>query len=314
MPDYANTQMRDAFIAELFEQAKHDRDIIFISNEFGAPSLDIFREELPEQFINAGISEQNIISVASGIALEGKKVFVYSIASFITLRCFEQIKLDMCVHNAPVTILAVGTGFAYSEDGPTHHATEDIGVMRTLANLEIWSPSDAKQSSELVNICLNKQFPRYIRFDKGKFPVLSETFSYTKDNYGIFGNADSEVLLITTGFMTHRAVDVAQKLKNYGICVTVVDLCRLKPLSPDLAEVTGKAKYIFTIEEHTINAGLGSMIAEFVLDNNCTARLKRFAIKDDLLYCYGVRNKIHKKLGLDLESLVSSIINYLEQG
>ena len=314
MPDYANMQMRDAFITELFEQAKNDKDIIFISNEYGAPSLDIFREELPEQFINAGISEQNIISVASGIALEGKKVFVYSIASFISLRCFEQIKLDMCVHNAPVTILAVGTGFAYSEDGPTHHATEDIGMMRTLANLEICSPSDAKQASELVNSCLDRPLPRYIRFDKGKFTILSETFNYSKDNYGILGNVESELLLISTGFMTHRAIKVAQELKNNKIDVAIIDLCKLKPLSPDLAEVIGKAKYIFTVEEHTINAGLGSMIAELVLDNDCTARLKRFAIEDERLYDYGIRNKIHEKSGLDLKSLVSSIITYLEQG
>ncbi len=312
MTDYANMQMRDAFISELFEQAKHDRDIIFISNEYGAPSLDIFREELPEQFINAGISEQNIISVASGIALEGKKVFVYSIASFISLRCFEQIKLDMCVHNAPVTILAVGTGFAYSEDGPTHHATEDIGVMRTLASIEICSPADAKQSSRLVNICLTKQQPRYIRFDKGKFSILSETFCYSNDGYGILENADSEVLLLSTGFMTHRAVEVAQELKTHGVGTTIVDLWKLKPLNPDLVEVIDKVKYIFTIEEHTVNAGLGSMIAEFVLDNNCKVRLKRFAIKDDLLYDYGVRNKIHEKSGLDAGSIVRSIIKHIE--
>ena len=121
-----NATMRDAFITRLYRKAKKNPDIIFCSTEFGAPSLDVFRRDLPKQFVNLGISEQNLISVAAGLTLGGKKVFVYTIASFITLRCYEQIKIDLCAMNLPVTIIGVGTCYSYAVDGPTHHATEDI--------------------------------------------------------------------------------------------------------------------------------------------------------------------------------------------
>ena len=167
-----NIQMRDAFIGNLYERANLDSNIILISNEQGAISLDQLRKNLPQQFINAGISEQNIISVAAGLALYGKKVFVYSIASFITLRCYEQIKIDLCAMNLPVTIVGVGACYSYSTDGPTHHATEDISIMRALPNMCMFNPADSNTTAALVDISLQSHTPTYIRLDREVLPTI----------------------------------------------------------------------------------------------------------------------------------------------
>ena len=148
--EYNKIQMRDAVIRKLYLEAKKNKNIIFISNEQGAISLDKFRANLPDQFINAGISEQNLISMAAGLANTGKNVFVYSIASFISLRCLEQIKLDLCVMKSPVKILGVGSGYSYAQDGPSHHSTEDFAILNALPNIEFYSPSNSMIAEKLV--------------------------------------------------------------------------------------------------------------------------------------------------------------------
>ncbi|MBN2644207.1 MAG: transketolase [Desulfuromonadaceae bacterium] len=309
MSDLSRLQMRDAFIERLFERAKEDRDILFIANDFGAPSLDRFRAELPGQYINAGIAEQNIISVAAGLAMAGKKVFVYSIASFITLRCLEQIKLDLCCHQLPVTILGVGACYAYPEDGPTHHASEDISIMRSLVGLSLYSPADAQTAQELVDVALEQNAPSYIRLDK----VAGITLGPGQDGLRVFGSGQ-DFCLLATGVMVHRALEVAQRLRDAGHGVTVVDLYRLKPLnSAALLALLPAFKRLVTLEEHTIHGGLGSVIAEFVVDHRLSLPLQRLAIADDHLYGYGSRSRLHQLAGLDCDSIETAIRDWGEQ-
>src|SRR3989338_1388709 len=139
----SNIDIRDAFFDELFEIAKDDSNVVFITADMGAQSLIRFKGSLSSQFINVGVAEQNMISIAAGLALVGKKVFVYTIIPFATLRCYEQIRNDLCCMNLPVTIIGVGPGFCYASDGPTHHATQDIAVMRVLPEITILNPSDS---------------------------------------------------------------------------------------------------------------------------------------------------------------------------
>jgi transketolase len=311
---YSNIQMRDAFIAGLYEKAKLDKNIVFISNEYGAPTLDRFREEFPNQFINAGISEQNIISVAAGLAMEGKKVFIYSIASFITLRCFEQIKLDICCHNLPVTILGVGACYAYSEDGPSHHATEDISIMRTLVGMEIYAPSDSEIAYDFVDVALSSKVPMYIRFDKGRFPVLKNLSHKKTQSFREFfiENNSSQTCIFSMGIMTQRALEVAKTLKQQGVYIKTIDLFKLKPLhKKEILKTLQGIANIITIEEHTINGGLGSIIAELITDNYLSVRLKRIAVNDEDLYTYGNRDTLHLKLGLDRDSLVAIVVDFI---
>ena len=297
--------MRDAFITQLDAAARRDRDIVFLSNDYGAPTLDRFRADLPDQFFNMAISEQNMISVAAGMAIGGKKVFVYSIASFLTLRCLEQVKIDICCMNLPVTMVGVGTCYAYSADGPTHHATEDMAVMRTLANMAIWSPPDSCAAGLLVDVALRQDGPMYCRFDKGRYPVVYE-HELPKTGFAVLRRGDGPCL-VATGTMTSRAVEVADALISKGVSCTVVDLVRVKPLDLALAEVLGAAKYVLTIEEHSLIGGIGSAIAELVMDHGLGCRLKRIAIAEEKLYAYGMRDHMQEDRGLSSERLTMAV-------
>lgn len=309
----SNIQMRDAFINELYKHAKVDRDIIFITNDQGAISLDRFRADLPKQFINAGISEQNIISIAAGLSLGGKKVYVYSIASFITLRCYEQIKLDLCVMNIPVTILGIGAGFSYSIDGPTHHATEYISIMRALSNMQIYCPSDSNMAAKLVDISLNSKTPMYISMDREILPVLYDENENISSGISILREGN-DICIISTGFMVHRAMEIAQELDKHFIQAKVIDAYRLKPLNCHyIHENIQNSKKIITLEEHAINGGLGSIIAELVVDLDLRIPMKRLAIEDNFLYCYGIRENLHEERGLVKNSIVQLIIEWLKK-
>lgn len=309
----ANLEMRDAFIAALFLHAKKDRDIVFLTNDYGAPSLDQFREELPEQFVNMGIAEQNIISVAAGMALGGKRVYVYSIASFITLRCLEQIKIDLCCMDLPVTIIGVGGAYGYSADGPTHHATEDIALMRAIAGMQIYCPADANSSERLVDLSLHSSHPMYVRLDKGKYPLLYDRDGDLSAGFSRLREGD-DVCIVATGTMVHRAKEAAEELEKHDIRAGVVDTYRVKPFPQGLQLLLSKQKRIVSIEEHTLCGGLGSSIAETIGDNDMCIPLKRFGISDDQLYAYGLRDALHQERGIDRIGVVESILTWVRYG
>ena len=308
----SNIEMRDAFFDELLIRAKIDKNIILVSNDFGAPSLDKFRNELPSQFFNAGISEQNIISVSAGLSLIGKKVFVYSIASFIVLRCLEQLKIDICSMNLNLTLVAVGPCYGYSEDGPTHHATEDISIIRTLVNSTIYSPSDCSFSKYLINETLESSSLNYVRIDRGKLPYLYEGDSDFSNGMTIH-DYNSEITIISTGILSYTCKLVLQELNEMGIKINFIDIYKIKPLNENLLISHLKfAKFVFTIEEHTLNGGLGSILSELITDSYLNCKLKRIAIKDELLYAYGNREALHLERGLDKKSILNTIINTIK--
>ena len=302
-------EMRDAFITRLYERAKCDKDIVFLCNDYGAPSLDIFRDEMPEQFFNMAISEQNMISTAAGMAMHGKKVFVYSIASFLTLRCLEQIKIDICSMKLPVTLVGVGTAYAYSADGPTHHATEDLAVMRCLAHLSIYSPPDSNTAALLVDIALQQNSPKYFRFDKGKYPLLQRN-EFPSTGFSILREG-GDICLVATGAMVSRAQDVADKLTHKGMDAMVIDLCRIKPLDDTFSEVLS-GRHVLSIEEHAMVGGIGSALAELAVDTGQNFKLKRVAIQEDQLYTYGMRERLHQERGLSTDQLVDKALRWID--
>ena len=305
--------MRDSFITALYDIAAADRRVVLLSNDFGAPALDRFRADLPRQFVNAAISEQNLISTAAGLAKSGKRVIAYSIATFITLRALEQIKIDLCVMNLPVTILAVGAGYAYSVDGPTHHATEDIAVMRALANMTIVSPSDSAIAAAAVSYVLGASGPVYIRLDRGKWPTRN--LSQAELAAGVpIARPGCDLAIVATGTMVHRAVDVAGGLAEQGIDACVVDIHRLKPIDRDAfrAAFSG-VRAVVSIEEHTVNGGLGGLVAEELADAEMLLPLKRAAISDAQLYAYGLRDRLHAERRLDRQSLCHDIAGWYKR-
>ena len=300
--------MRDVFFDRLYEIAKKDKNIILVCADMGAPSLDKFRKDLSSQFLNIGIAEQNMITVSSGLALSGKNVFAYAIMPFITLRCYEQIKIDMCAMNVPMTTVGVGAGFSYDDSGPTHHTTEDIAIMRCLPNITILNVTDNVMASACAEIAYRFDSPLYIRLDREPFQVL-----YKKDEDFSKGlsclREGKDLCIVATGNMVHKALEVAEILEKHSIKVAVVDLYRLKPINvKTLLKFIEQSEKIVTLEENLINGGIGSIIAEVLVDNNVTIPLKRIAIPDKYCYTYGGRECIRKTIGLDTNGVVKTIL------
>lgn len=309
---------RDAYFNALFEIFKRDKNCILITADNGAPSLDQFSRELPEQFIQVGIAEQQMIGMAAGLAIEGKRVWTYCIAPFATTRVHEFVKIDIAASNLPVTILGIGAGLAYQQMGPTHYTLEDISIMRVLPNLEIWSPVDSVCAAALARHVYERKRPAYIRFDRSGIPDIYDDDDIVPLGTGMhafFGEADldfPDCVIISTGIMTHQALKVAKKLGN----AQVYDLLRLKPIdSLGLLTTISPSALIVTLEEHFLAGGLGSMIAEALVDSGMSNKLLRLGRTDAQGFCFdcGGREKIWADSGLDVDSVVNRIKVYLNQ-
>ena len=298
--------MRDSFFTRLYDLAKNDKDIMVVSADMGAPALDRFRKDMGSQFINIGIAEQNLIAVASGLAKEGKKVFTYAIAPFITSRCYEFTKLNAGLMKIPIKLVGVGAGFGYDDSGPTHHTTEDISIMRSIPHLEIYGPSDSEMVLGLVDIMYNSKNPSYIRLDREQMPDIADEFYKDRNfNEGFKElKKGKDICIVATGNMVHSALNVSKDLGNGDI--GVIDMYRVKPVSDNLKDNFTGYKQIVSLEEHLLNGGLGSIISETITDNNINTKLKRIGLKD-FIYAYGGRNNIQTLCNIDEESIAKEI-------
>lgn len=308
-----NISMRDAFFDELYEIAIKERNIIIVSADMGAPSLDKFRRDLGNQFINVGIAEQNMVTVATGLALNGKRVFIYAIMPFATLRCYEMIKVNLSLMNIPVTIIGIGAGFSYDDSGPTHHSTEDIAVMRVLPNMTILSPSDSIMAAKFARMSCQMSGPSYVRLDREILPLIYKQDTSFSDGLTNL-KVGKDVCIISTGNMVHRAIEVSNKLKEHSINAGVIDLYRIRPINEELLlNSIGQSKRIVTLEEHLLTGGMGSAVAEILIDNGKTTPLKRIGIRDKYYYAYGSRNNIQSLCGLDTDSVTKTTLEWLSK-
>ena len=305
----SNIDIRDAFFDEIYNLAKADPRVILLVADMGAFSLVKFKKDFPSQFINVGIAEQNMVSVAAGLALAGRKVFIYTIIPFITQRCYEQVKIDLCSMNLPVTILGVGPGLTYGNDGPTHHGTQDIAIMRALPEITILNPSDAIMAAASINISYKNSGPTYIRIDKGKIPEIYNQESDFQDGLAELKDG-GDLTIIATGIMTHQALKAAQELNNRGLSTGVVDLYRIKPLNKEkLLKIIDNSKRLVTLEENSIVGGIGSAISEFLTDNGKIIPLKRIALPDTHCFESGDRNSLLAFYNLDIDGIIKTILN-----
>ncbi|MEE8413233.1 MAG: transketolase C-terminal domain-containing protein, partial [Dehalococcoidales bacterium] len=244
-----NLTMRDAFLDELYDIALKDRQVVFISNDFGAPSLDKFREDLTSQFIHIGIAEQNMVNVATGLAMAGKIVYMYSIAPFLPLRCFEQIRVHLSMKGFHVTGVMVGAGYSYDLSGPTHQALEDIAIMNSLPNMTILNASDSIMGKAFARMSYENPGPKYIRFDREKLPPLYDSSEDFSAGIGILKEG-RDLTIVATGIMVHRAFEVADELTRHSVDAGIIDLYRIKPLNEELLlDAARKTGRILTIEE-----------------------------------------------------------------
>jgi transketolase len=257
--------MRNSFVEALCDAATASPDIWLLTADLGYSVLEPFAERFPERYLNVGIAEQNMMGVAAGLALSGKRVVVYSIVNFATLRCFEQIRNDIVYHNANVTIVGVGGGFAYGTQGYTHHGIEDISVMRSLGMIDVTAPADAVEAREIVKISLNRLGPTYVRLGKAGEPEVHMSKPDLQRGKIVSVCEGSEALIVATGGLVAEAVAAAGILANEGCSVAVWSVPWLQPF--DEAAIKKSAQHyplIVTAEEATESGGLGSAVASVI--------------------------------------------------
>ncbi|HQO37883.1 MAG: transketolase C-terminal domain-containing protein [Candidatus Omnitrophica bacterium] len=301
--------MRDAFFDSLYAIARKDRNVILVSSDTGAICFERFKRELPSQYINVGIAEQNLIGVAAGMSMAGKTVYVYAIVPFATMRCYEQIRVDLCCMHLPVTVVGIGAGLDYSTLGPTHHGTEDIALMNALPGMTIYSPSDSRMVDSVVAASYRGPGPKYIRIDRTGLPLI-----YT-DKHGIDMERGFSVLrpgnracIIATGRMSYTAVKVARRLARESIGVAVIDLFRIKPLNEKALWNTVKDfTHIITLEEHFVTSGIGAIMAGIIVRKRSRARISSFGLPEEFCRRYGTRDYLHSIYRLDEGSLCEDI-------
>jgi len=304
--------MRDAFIEAIYERMRENDSIFFLSADMGAPALDKLRHDFKDRFINVGIAEQNLINIATGLALENYIVYAYAIAPFITMRAYEQIRQNLSISSQikplNVNLIGLGAGLSYDLSGPSHYCLEDISIMRLMPNFTVFSPSDWKLAKDFVDYSIKVKMPKYLRFDGKPLPLIYgkiDNLILEKGFYELLKG--KKVCLVSTGFMTHRALKVAKELQNVG----VIDVFLLKPVDENsLFETLKKYEYIITIEEAFINSGgLDSLISKIFRDNQLSVKLKNLGFNDKHIFEVGNRDYLHKLNGLDEESIIKVIKN-----
>ena len=306
--------MRDAFFGALYPLFKANPNAVFVSADNGAPTLDQFAESLPGQFYTVGIAEQQLIGLACGMAFEGRKVYTYAIAPFVSLRCIEQIKLDVCAMNLPIVNIGIGAGYAYDIMGPSHHTVEDISMMRALPNLVIYTPADSTAAAALAPLSFHDPRPQYIRFDRAGIPDLYRGRRLNFADGLIQTRPGKDICIIAMGIMVHQAVKVAEALAPRGLNVAVLDMLRHKPVNIDLLrQHLTNMTHVVTMEEHLLAGGLGSIIAESLMDEGLPKRLLRIGQNDRFVFDYGGREVIWEKYGMDVPGVTRRILQWLDK-
>ena len=313
--------LRDTFIEKLYERMFSDDSIFFVSADFGAPALDKLRSDFPDRFINVGIAEQNLINVATGLALEGFKVYAYGIALFITMRAYEQIRTSISVlsqtRDININLIGVGAGLSYDVVGPTHHCLEDSCIMNVLPGFTVFSPSDAVLSGKFVDYTLEHSGPKYVRLDGKAQPELyahGDNISFDDGFHEMKKGKD--VCIISTGYMTHVALKTAELLAWDNINAGVVDQFFLKPFNEEgLLEILRQYRHVVTMEESFINkGGLDTIIEHLCFSNRLFIGMTKLGFADKYVFDVGNREHLYKVNNLDMKSILETIKCDLKKG
>jgi len=310
--------MRDAFLDRVCRAMADDTDIYFTCGDFGSPVLDRIRERFPDRFANVGIAEQNLINVSAGLAIEGYKVFAYAIAPFITMRCFEQIRVNLAllskVRSVNVNLIGVGAGYSYVVSGPTHQCYEDLTVMRALPNVAIYSPADHVAAAALFDPCLANTGPKYLRLDAQVLPVVYESEPPDLEHGFNVHRQDGKVCLVATGYMLHTALKAADQFAASGRPLGVIDLFDLsgfdaRALSQRLARYAG----IVTLEEgFRGRGGLDAMMFDLHARQRPGARMLNIGVEGDYRFELGTRDQLHEQVGIGLQAATRSLDRFMQ--
>lgn len=305
--------MRSTFIETLLRCAKEDKDIILLTADLGFKLFDDYRAILPDQFINVGVAEQNMLNVATGLALSKKRPYCYSMVPFLTMRAFEQIRIGACNHKLPITLVGVGGGLSYGMEGMTHHGFEDVSIMRSLPGMTVTAPADPVECAAIINESVSYKGPLFVRLGKNDDPIIHKTGTNVKIGKGIVVNEGRDVCILATGSMLSLGVELIKEIVKHGLNPTVVSIHTVKPLDEDLVlKLAAKHGAIFTIEEHSIIGGLGSAVAECLAEAGFSGKFKRLGLPDR--YCKEIGGHAHLlgSVGLTAAKLAEAIIKALK--
>lgn len=300
--------MRDAFFNKLYTYARENRDVVVLSADFSAPSLDQFRLNIPDQYIFTGISEQSMMLLAAGMALEGKRPFCYAIAPFITMRCFEQTRLYAAGMDLPITLVGVGAGTAYNDSGYTHHALEDIALMRTLPHMKILQPCDNQDAVQAAEYAMNARHPLYVRLDRYGVDAFYAGERNLETGLSVIYEPQP-VTLLASGSMVRIALEARERLRAQGRDAGVLNANAI-PLDPEAFRAAmAPVQTLITLEEHTLPGGLGSHVLELVSDLGLSLRIKRlgFDLSDGYIEEFGGRDQFYRQYRMDAGAVLEII-------
>ena len=306
--------MRKAFINKLTQLVINDKDIYLLTGDLGFSIFDEFQKDFPDN-LNVGLSEANMIGMAAGLALTGKQVFVYSIIPFVTLRCLEQIRNDLCYQRLPVKIIGVGEGLSYGTAGATHHALEDIAIMSALPEMTVIAPGDPIEVEYTVKKSLELKGPCYIRLGKSGEPILHKKEFIFKIGKSIVLKNGKDVTIISTGNMLETALKIYDILKKENINCKIVSMHTIKPIDREIIiKCATDNNVIVSIEEHNKIGGLGSHIASVILEERLNTKYLQIALPDTFVHIVGSQNYLREIYGLTPVQISAKILNFIKKG
>jgi transketolase len=306
--------MRNAFADELTKLGDQDSRVVMLSGDIGNRLFDKFKAKHPARFFNCGVAEANMMGVAAGMAMNGLRPVAYTITPFITTRCLEQIRTDVCYHEAPVTIVAVGAGLAYSGLGPTHHACEDISFLRSIPNMVVICPGDAFEVRAGLQASMKQDRPVYIRMGKKGEPVVHKgPIANFQIGKALTVSEGKDICLLSTGNMLPEVIEAAHMLGEKGISAQVVSFHTVKPLDEAfLKDAFGRFKLVATIEEHSLIGGFGAAVAEWLTDSKTSNQnFIRFGTPDAFFKKSGEQEYAREMLGLSAHQIAEKILHAL---
>jgi transketolase len=301
--------MRKRALQMVYELAKRDPRVLFMGSDLGVGTLDDFKRELPERFFMEGVSEAAVIGMAAGLALEGKIPYINTIATFLTRRCFEQIVLDLCLHNVDVRLIGSGGGLVYAPLGPTHQAIDDIAILRTIPNMTVVAPADAVEMDQLMARTLDWKGPIYIRLAKGGDPIVTPREREFRIGKAIRVREGGDALIVTTGVTLQIALAAADKLATDGLRAGILHMPTIKPFDRNaFLAATSEVRAVVSVEEGTVIGGLGSAAAEALAEGlGSGVRFKRLGIPDVFPHDYGSQANLMRLFDLTPESVATSV-------
>lgn len=304
--------MRDSFVKSLSEIAKKDKDLVLLTGDLGFGIFEEFERMFPNQYFNVGVAEQNMTSIASGLAIEGKKVFTYSLANFPTLRCLEQIRNDACYHNLNVTVVASGGGFSYGQLGMSHHATEDISIMRALPNVTVVVPSSPWEAENATRELYNSEGVGYLRIDKTNGSQMPPEHDF-KMGESILIQRGDDICFFVCGGIINEVFESVKSLKKFGLSSEIVSMHTVKPIDYSAVKrASTKFKLIVSVEEGNVIGGLGSAISDFCLETgNPPKNFLKIGLNDVYSSIVGDQAFLRSKYNMDSEYITSAVLKKL---